>query len=91
MKVNFVVFSDDIPIDIKLCKINNKEIKTKERKIVTRTSNNVNVREFLAIVLSNKAFWKYRTYDMNNKRKNIWFIKKKDYDTLVREENYDNK
>ena len=82
MKVNFVVFSDDIPKDQKLCDINNAEIKFGTKKVATRKTIDVDEYFFIGLVLSGKVFWKYRMYDMNNRRRNVWLIRAEDYKQL---------
>ena len=91
MKISFVVFSDDIPKDQKLCEINNAEIKFGTKKVATRKTIDADVRFFLSLVLSGKVFWKYRMYDMNNRRRNVWLIRKKDYEQIKNGVKYDNK
>lgn len=90
MKISFVIFSDDIPKNQKLCEINNAEIKFGAKKVVKRATINVNTRVFLSLILNNKVFWKYRMYDMNNRRRNVWLIKKEDYKLLEEDIKNDN-
>ena len=82
MKISFVVFSDDIPKDQKLCEINNAEIKFGAKKVTTRKTIDVDTKFFLSLVLKGKVFWKYRMYDMNNRRRNVWLIRAEDYKQL---------
>ena len=82
MKISFVIFSDDIPKDQSLCEINNAEIKFGTKKVTKRSTIDVDVRFFISLVLSGKVFWKYRMYDMNNRRRNVWLIRAEDYKQL---------
>jgi len=89
VKVNFVVFSDDVPETKELYEINNAEIKFGVRKIATRQTINVDVKLFLNYVLNNRVLWRYRMYDMNNRRRNVWLIREKDYNKIKNGVKYD--
>lgn len=89
MKVNFVVFSDDVSETKELYKINNAEIKFGVRKIATRQTINVDVGLFLSYVLNDRVLWRYRMYDMNNRRRNVWLIREKDYNKIKNGVKYD--
>ena len=89
MKVNFVVFSDDVSETKELYEINNAEIKFGVRKITTRQTINVDVGLFLSYVLNDRILWRYRMYDMNNRRRNVWLIREKDYNKIKNGVKYD--
>lgn len=91
MKVSFVVFSEDVSETKELYKINNAEIKFGIKKIATRATLDVDTKLFLSFVLENRVLWKYRMYDMNNRRRNVWLIRKKDYEQIKNGVKYDNK
>ena len=84
MKVSFVIFDNDISDDQKLYEINNTEIKFGVKKVVTRKTVDIDDRVFLSLVLSNRVFWKYRMYDMNNRKRNVWLIREKDYKEVIK-------
>ena len=90
MKVNFVIFSKSVSETKKLCEINNAEIKFGQCKVATRKTADVDTKKFLSFVLSNRVFWKYRMYDMNNRRRNVWLIRECDYNDLINGDKHDN-
>ena len=89
MKVNFVVFSEDVSETKELYKINNAEIKFGVKKIATRATLDVDTKLFLSFILENRVLWKYRMYDMNNRRRNVWLIREKDYNKIKNGVKYD--
>lgn len=89
MKINFIVFSDDVSETKELYQINNAEIKFGVRKIATRQTTDVDFRLFLDYVLSSRVLWRYRMYDMNNRRRNVWLIREKDYKKIKNGAKYD--
>ena len=91
MKINFVVFSKDVSETKELYEINNAEIKFGAQRIATRATLDVDVRLFLSYVFENRVLWKYRMYDMNNRRRNVWLIREKDFIKIKNGEKYDNK
>ena len=90
MKINFVVFNNNIPDSKKLGDINNAAIKFGACKVATRKTVDIDTRFFLSLVFSGKVLWKYRMYDMNNRRRNVWLIKEDDYKQLVEWSRNDN-
>ena len=90
MKISFVVFNSNISGTKKLEDINNAEIKFGVCKVATRKTVDVDPRFFLTLVFNGKVLWKYRMYDMNNRRRNVWLIKEEDYKQLVEWSNNDN-
>lgn len=78
-----MIFSNDVPENQKLYEINNAEIKFGTKKVVERKTVDIDTRVFLALVLSNRVFWRYRMYDMNNRRRNVWLIREKDYKKVI--------
>lgn len=90
MKFSFVVFNNNIPDSKNLGDINNAEIKFGKCKVATRKTIDADPRFFLTLVFNGKVLWKYRMYDMNNRRRNVWMIREEDYKQLVEWSNNDN-
>lgn len=84
MKARFVIFSNDVSDFERLDLINNTQIKFGKKKlVVSRQTLDVNYRAFFAMILEGRAVWKYRMYDLNNRRRDTWLIREKDYKKLI--------
>ena len=73
MKISFVIFSDDIPKDQSLCEINNAEIKFGTKKVTKRSTIDVDVRFFIALISTPPQ---HTTYSHNEEYLNLIFLPK---------------